>query len=80
MDSLDVVRALRAGIATLDALAARTGAPTRDALLWALEEARIAGWAEPAGGEECGPDGLCGSAPPVIWRLTEAGRRATAAA
>lgn len=74
-DATAVARALTRGVATLDALGARTGAE-RDPLLWALEDAERHGWVEPLAGEDCGPDGACGSAPPAMWRLTEAGRRA----
>lgn len=78
IDAHEVLRALRGGVATLDALAARTGA-ARDELLWALDEAAARGWVASAGGEDCGPDGVCGSAPPAMWRLTDAGRAALSA-
>ena len=35
----DILRALRGGPATLDALGARLGAPARDALTWAVDDA-----------------------------------------
>ena len=76
IDATAVARALRGGIATLDALAARLGGPGRDELLWALEDARSRGWVQANGGEECGPDGLCGTSAPTVYVLTPAGRAA----
>lgn len=75
-DALLVTVALRDGIATLDALAARTAAD-REMLLWALDEAVELGWVA-ASGPGCGPDGLCGASPPTVYSVTEAGRRASA--
>ena len=43
MHADDILRALRGGPATLDALGARLGAPARDALTWAVEDA-LAGY------------------------------------
>ena len=65
-------RALKGGVATLDALAARTG-ESRDLLLWAVQEAIERGWVS-ASGEACGPDGICASGAPVVYALTERGR------
>ena len=67
-----MTRALEGGVATLDALAARTG-EARDPLLWALEEAVARGWVS-ASGEGCGRDGICASGAPVIYALTQQGR------
>lgn len=75
----DVARALRRGFATLDALAARTGAD-RETLVWAIEDAGRRGWIRGTqDGVDCGPDGLCGSSPPAVYSLTEDGRRAVLA-
>lgn len=71
VEPLVVARALRGGVATLDALAARTGAQ-RDELVWALDEAAARGWVT-APQEDCG---VCAGQPPVVYRLTDAGRRA----
>jgi hypothetical protein len=76
IDAAAVTRALRGGIATLDALAARLGGAGRDELLWALEDARASGWVSSGGGEDCGPDGLCGASAPTVYTLTDAGRAA----
>ncbi len=75
-----LLRALRGGPATLDALAARLDGADRDALTWALDEARERGWAVALGGEDCGPDGLCGTSAPAVFRLTDAGAEAARAA
>ncbi len=75
-DAHAVTRALRRGVATLDALAARLDGVQRDELLWAVQDARDRGWVAAAGGEECGPDGLCGTAAPLVLSLTPAGRQA----
>ena len=72
----DIVRALRGGPATLDALAARLGAPERDQLGWALEDARKRGWVNSTAGPDCGPDGLCGTSAPAVFTLTPDGRAA----
>ena len=73
-DAAAVARALRGGVATLDALGARLGGATRDELLWALEDAIDRGWVRSAGGDDCGPDGLCGTAAPVVYTVTGPGR------
>lgn len=72
--SREVLAGLRRGAATLDALAARTGAD-RETLVWALDEARERGWVV-APAQECGPDGLCASSAPAVYTLTPAGARA----
>ena len=74
VDAAAVTRALRGGIATLDALAARLGGADRDQLLWALEDAVDRGWVRSSGGEICGPDGLCGTSAPPVYTATDAGR------
>ena len=74
VDATAVARALRSGIATLDALAARLGGADRDQLLWALEDAVDRGWVRATGGEICGPDGLCGTSAPTVYTATDAGR------
>jgi len=73
-DPLDVVRALRGGVATLDALAARMHLP-RDELVWALEEALRQGWAV-SSDPGCGPQGVCATGAPVVYAITDTGRRA----
>src|SRR5689334_8182535 len=67
-DATAVARALRGGVATLDALAARLGRPARDELLWALDDAVARGWVVSSDAGDCGPDGLCGSSAPVVYR------------
>lgn len=79
-DAGAVARALRGGVATLDALAGRLGGASRDELLWAVEDAVARGWVSSSGGEDCGPDGLCGTSAPVVYSATEAGRAAARAA
>ncbi len=70
LDAAGVAQALkRGGPATLDALAHRLGEPDRDALLWAVEEARSRGWLAGGDGPDCGPDGLCGTSAPAVYRL-----------
>jgi len=77
IDATSVATVLkRGGVATLDALAARLGGPAREELLWAVEDARSRGWVLADGGEECGPDGLCGASAPTVYALTPAGRAA----
>ena len=77
IDAPAVARALRGGgIATLDALAARLGGAGREELLWALHDAAERGWVRTQGGEDCGPDGLCGASAPAVYSLTDAGRAA----
>lgn len=77
-DPHDVLRALRGGPATLDALHARLGGPARDALTWALDEALARGWVHSTAGEDCGPDGICGTSAPAVFTLTPGGRAAMA--
>ena len=76
----DIVRALRGGPATLDALGARLEAPARDALTWAVEEAVERGLVQTSAGADCGPDGICGASAPTVFTLTPAGRTAAATA
>ena len=75
----DILRALRGGPATLDALGARLGAPERDALTWAVDDAVARGLGASSGGADCGPDGLCGASAPTVFTLTPAGRSVAAA-
>jgi hypothetical protein len=75
----DILRALRGGPATLDALGARLGAPARDALTWAVDEAVTRGLVASSAGADCGPDGICGASAPTVFTLTPAGRSAAAA-
>jgi hypothetical protein len=79
-DAAAVARALRRGVATLDALGARLSGATRDEVVWALEDAIERGWVQRSGGEDCGPDGLCGTAAPVVYTATDAGRAVARAA
>lgn len=80
LDALELARALRRGPATLDALAARLGGAERDALTWALDDAIQRGLVAGSTQPDCGPDGVCGDAPPTLVVLTDAGRTATAVA
>jgi hypothetical protein len=75
--SESVTRALRGGVATLDAVAARIGGE-RELLLWALGEAVERGWVS-SSDPGCGPDGLCATNAPVVYSITESGRAATRA-
>jgi hypothetical protein len=72
----DIVRALRGGPATLDALGVRLGAPPRDALTWAVDDAVGRGLVHSSAGADCGPDGICGTSAPAVFTLTPAGRAA----
>jgi hypothetical protein len=72
-DPTAVARALRGGPATLDALGARLGGPVREELAWALDEAVRGGLVATSEGG-CGPDGVCSTAAPAVFRLTDAGR------
>jgi hypothetical protein len=72
----DIVRALRGGPATLDALHVRLGGPARDALTWAVDEAVARGLVASTAGADCGPDGICGTSAPAFFTLTPAGRAA----
>jgi uncharacterized protein (DUF2267 family) len=76
LELADVLRALRAGLATLDALRARLGGADRDQLAWALDDLAAQGLVEVTGAWDCGPDGLCGTSAPAIVTLTDAGRAA----
>jgi hypothetical protein len=75
----DILRALRGGPATLDALGARLGASERDALTWAVDEAVTRGLVASSAQADCGPDGICGASAPTVFTLTAAGRSAAAA-
>jgi len=72
----DVVRALRGGPGTLDALDARLGGPLRDELTWAVDDAVSRGLVHSTAGADCGPDGICGTSAPAVFTLTPAGRAA----
>ena len=72
----DILRALRGGPATLDALHARLGGPPRDELTWAVDEAVERGLARSTDEADCGPDGICGSTAPAVFTLTPEGRAA----
>ena len=72
----DILRALRGGPDTLDALAARLGGAEREALTWALGDAVRRGLVASTAGADCGPDGLCGTSAPAVYTLTPAGRAA----
>jgi hypothetical protein len=74
MNADDILRALRGGPATLDALSARLGGPARDALSWAVDEAVARGLVHSSGEADCGPDGICGTSAPAVLTLTPAGR------
>jgi hypothetical protein len=76
----DIVRALRGGPATLDALHVRLGGPARDALTWAVDEAVDRGLVHSSAEADCGPDGICGTSAPAVFTLTPAGRAAAAPA
>ena len=77
-DPIAVLSGLRRGPATLDALHARLGAPDRDALSWAVDEAVARGWVRSSAAPDCGPDGICSTSPPTVFTLTPAGRSAPA--
>jgi hypothetical protein len=72
----DVVRALRGGPATLDALYARLGAPERDALDWAVDDAIARGWVRSTAEADGGSDGICATSAPAVLALTPGGRAA----
>jgi hypothetical protein len=76
----DVLRALRGGPATLDALHARLSGPDRDALTWAVDEAVARGLVRSSAEADCGPDGICGTSAPAVFTLTPAGRAAAVTA
>jgi hypothetical protein len=75
-DARAIAAALRGGPATLDALHARLGAPERESLGWAVEDAVARGWVRSSAGEDCGPDGVCSTSAPAVFTLTPAGRAA----
>ena len=62
MGSHEILRALRGGPATLDALHTRLGAPEREALTWAVDEAVGRGLVHSSAGTDCGPDDVFTSA------------------
>lgn len=75
----DVVAGLRGGgITTLDGLRARVerrvGGVEPEALTWALDDAVQAGWVVRNVPEDCGPDGICGTNPPVTVTISPEGR------
>jgi hypothetical protein len=76
MGADDILRALRGGPATLDALSARLGEPAREALTWAVDEAVARGLVRSSAEADCGPEGLCGSSAPAVFTLTTAGQAA----
>jgi len=76
----DIVRALRGGPATLDALDARLGGVVREELIWAADEAVARGLVHSTAGADCGPDGICGTSAPAVFTLTPAGRASAPAA
>jgi hypothetical protein len=76
MDPREILDALRDGPATLDALHARLGAPEREALGWAVDDAVARGWVHSSAGADCGPDGVCSTSAPAVFTLTPAGREA----
>ncbi|HYI17962.1 MAG TPA: hypothetical protein VD836_04600 [Solirubrobacteraceae bacterium] len=78
-DTGEILRAMRGGPATLDALAARLGGAEREALTWALDEVQAQGLVASTAGAGCGPDGLCGTDAPAVFTLTPAGRSAARA-
>lgn len=75
-DVREILRALRGGPATLDALAGRLGSAEREALVWTLDDAVRRGLVASTAGADCGPDGLCGTSAPTVFTLTPAGREA----
>lgn len=75
-DPHDVLRALRGGPATLDALGARLGTAEREALTWAVGDAVARGWVHSSAEVDCGPDGVCSTSAPAVFTLTPGGRAA----
>lgn len=66
----DIVRALRLGPATPDALRMRLGGDVdRDAMWWAVDEAVRQGLVSSTAEIQCGPDGLCGTSVPTVFSL-----------
>jgi hypothetical protein len=76
MGADEILRALRGGPATLDALSARLGGPAREALTWAVDEALARGLVRSSAEADC-RDGICGTSAPAVFTLTTAGRAAT---
>jgi hypothetical protein len=76
LDPADVLRALRGGVATLEALRGRLGGADRDQLAWVLDDLAAQGLAQVSGAWDCGPDGLCGTSAPATAVLSAAGRAA----
>ena len=77
-DTGEILRAMRGGPATLDALAARLGGAEREALTWALDEAQARALVASTAGAGCGPDGLCGTDAPAVFTLTPGAAAAAA--
>ena len=75
-DPREVLRALRGGTATLDALGARLGGAEREALTWAVGDAVARGWVQSSAEADCGPDGVCSTSAPAVFTLTPDGRAA----
>jgi hypothetical protein len=75
MGADDILRALRGGPATLDALSVRLGGPARDALAWAVDEAVARGLVRSSAEADC-RDGICGASAPAVFTLTTSGRAA----
>jgi hypothetical protein len=76
LDPADVLRALRGGVATLEALRGRLGGADRDQLAWVLDDLAAQGLVQVSGAWDCGPDGLCGTSAPATAVLSAAGRAA----
>jgi hypothetical protein len=72
----DIVDALRLGLATPDALAARLGQVDRQAMWWAIDEAVRQGLVSSTAQIERGPDGLCGTSVPTVLSLAANADRA----
>jgi hypothetical protein len=76
LDPADVLRALRGGVATLEALRGRLGGADRDQLAWVLDDLAAQGLVQVSGAWDCGQDGLCGTSAPATAVLSAAGRAA----
>jgi hypothetical protein len=76
LDPADVLRALRGGVATLEALRGRLGGADRDQLAWVLDDLAAQGLVQVSGAWDCGPNGLCGTSAPATAVLSAAGRAA----
>jgi hypothetical protein len=72
-DARAIAAALRGGPATLDALHTRLGAPERDSLGWAVDDAVARGWVRSSAEADCG---VCSTSAPAVFTLTPAGRAA----